>query len=177
MIGLPVAFDSQTAPGCATRAGPRGPSSVNATGRALDVAHHLQQRLPRAARRRPARGAIAEPGDDARDPLAVEVLAGDDDDAAALEVDRAGQDAAVPERVNRLAERLGRLQMLEPVDAVAVGGAERREQRIAEAADGGKLRALRGRRRASGARSMKLQVTSYKFKARENHIAAQPIGA
>ena len=29
--GLPVAFASHTAPGCATSAGPRGPSSVNAT--------------------------------------------------------------------------------------------------------------------------------------------------
>ena len=30
--GLPVAFASHTAPGCAMRAGPRGPSTVNAAG-------------------------------------------------------------------------------------------------------------------------------------------------
>ena len=63
---------------------------------------------------RPARGAVAELRDDAGDPLAVEILARDHDDAAALEVDRAGQNAAVPERVNGLAERLSRLQMLRP---------------------------------------------------------------
>ena len=40
-----------------------------------------------------------------RDPLAVEVLAGDDDDAAALEVEVAGEDAAVPEGVDRLPAR------------------------------------------------------------------------
>ena len=40
-----------------------------------------------------------------RDPLAVEVLAGHDDDAAVAEVERRGQDAAVPEREDRLAAR------------------------------------------------------------------------
>ena len=133
---------------------------------ALDVTHHLQQRLARPARRRPARGAVAEPGDDARDPFAVEVLAGDDDDAATLEVDRAGQDAAVPERVNRMAERLGGLQMFEPVDAVPVGRAERREQRVAEAADGGELRALRGGGAPGGA-FHEVTSSSYEFKAPE----------
>ena len=108
MMGLPVTFASHTAPGCATRAGPRGPSSANATGALLDVAHELQQRLPRPARRRPARRAVAEPGDDARDPFTIEVLARDDDDAAPLEVDRARQDAAVPEGVNRMARSLAR---------------------------------------------------------------------
>ena len=38
-----------------------------------------------------------------RDPLAVEVLARDDDDAAAAEVVGGRQDAAVPERHDRLA--------------------------------------------------------------------------
>ena len=87
--GLPVAFASQTAPGCATRAGPRGPSSVNAAGLPAAMSRFsCSSACDRAARRRSARRAVAEPLDDAGDPLAVEILAGDDDDAAAAEVDR-----------------------------------------------------------------------------------------
>ena len=103
-IGLPVALASQTAPGCATRAGPRGPSTVNAAGQpSRHLAPQLHERARAAARRRPARRAIAEPPHQPRHPLAVEVLAGHRDDAAVAEVERRREDAAVPERENRLA--------------------------------------------------------------------------
>jgi hypothetical protein len=74
-IGLPVAFASQIAPGCATFAGPRGPSSVNAAGfpppcRASAAAAPCARRVSTS----PAR-AVAEALDDAGDPLAVEILA------------------------------------------------------------------------------------------------------
>src|SRR5688572_6276234 len=84
------------------------------------VLYQLQHRLDAAARRRTARGAVAEALDDTRDPLAVEVLAGDDDDAAAAEVERGGQDAPVPERHHRLAAgRDDGVEMLQPLDAPA----------------------------------------------------------
>ena len=77
------------APGCATRAGPRGPSSVKPAGFPAAMSRvSCSSALRAAARRRSARRAVAEALDDAGDPLAVEVLAGDDDDAAAAEVVR-----------------------------------------------------------------------------------------
>src|SRR5688500_13936073 len=110
---------------------------------ALHLARHLQQRLHAPARRRPARRSVAEALDDARDPLAVEVLAGDDDDAAAAEVEGGGQDAAVPERHDRLAARGDdRVEVLEPLDAPAQRVAERRDHWVADAGNRGRLRAL-----------------------------------
>ena len=85
-IGLPVAIASQTAPLLACRAGPRGPSSVNAV--ASTGAHcldHVPQRTAGVSRTGPARGAVAEPLEDAGNPLPVEVLAGDDDQPGAPE--------------------------------------------------------------------------------------------
>ena len=49
------------------------------------VAPQLHERARAAARRRSARRAEAEALEDPGDPLAVEVLAGDDDDAAICE--------------------------------------------------------------------------------------------
>ena len=87
--GLPVAFASQTAPAWATRAGPRGPSTVNAAGRPAAMSRfNCSRALQRAARRGSSRGPVAEALDDAGDPFAVEVLAGDDHDAAAAEDSR-----------------------------------------------------------------------------------------
>ena len=83
---------ARRAPGCATRAGPRGPSTVNATA------------WPAVSSRRSCTSARAPPRDVdpravpkpnrarmPRDPLAVEVLAGDDDDAAVAPVERRRQ--------------------------------------------------------------------------------------
>ena len=90
-------------------------------------------RLRPAARRRSARRAVAEALDDPRDPLAVEVLAGDDDDAAAAEVEGGRQNAAVPERHDRLPARgADRVEMLQALDAPAQRVAERVDQRVAE---------------------------------------------
>ena len=84
------------------------------------VARQLQQRLAPAARRRAARGAVAESLDDAGNPLAVEILARDDDDAAAAEVVGGGQNAAVPERHDRLAAAArDRVEVLEAFGAPA----------------------------------------------------------
>ena len=66
---------------------------------------HLHERLDAPTRRRPARRPVAEALDDARDPLAVEVLARHHDDAAIAEEQHARQDAAVPERDDRALTR------------------------------------------------------------------------
>ena len=119
--GWPVAPASQTAPGWATRAGPA--RAIERERRRLprrQLAPQLHQRPHAAARRRPARGAVAEPLDDARNPLAVEILAGDDDDAAVAPVEGRRQDPPVPEREDRLAARRDdRVVMGESVDAPA----------------------------------------------------------
>ena len=132
-MGCPVAPASQTAPGCATRAGPRGPSTVKATGRpAVEIASQLHQRARRAARRRSARGAEPEPREERGNPLAVEVAAGDDDDAAIAEVVQPGEDPPVPERENRLTSRLQRSssKWLPPSTRQRQRAAERRDERI-----------------------------------------------
>ena len=98
----------------------------------LDVTYQLQQRASRTARRRAAGGPEPESCDDAGDPLAIEVLTGDDDDAAMLEVDRARQYPSVPEGVNWPAERLCRMQVLEAVHLEPIGRTERRKQRVSQ---------------------------------------------
>src|SRR6185436_13236416 len=100
------------------------------------IARQLPKGLAPAARRRPARRAVAEPFDDAGDPFAVEIFAGDDDDAAAAEVDGGGKDAAVPEGHDRLAAgtRDG-VEVLEPLRAPAQGRSEGCDQGIAEGWD------------------------------------------
>ena len=86
-----------------------------------EIAAQLDQRARAAARRRPTRGAVAEAPDDARDPLAVEVLAGDDDDAAIFPEEGCRQDPAVPEGEDgRLAGGDDGLVVLEAVDAPAI---------------------------------------------------------
>ena len=72
-----------------------------------EIAAHLHQRPRAAARRRSAGGRVAKAVDDPRNPLAVEVLARDHDDAAVAEVVEAGEDAAVPEGEDRLAAATG----------------------------------------------------------------------
>ena len=131
--GLPVAFASHTAPGCATRAGPRGPSTVKPAGFPAAMSRvSCSSACAAAARRRPAGGPVAEPLDDAGDPFAVEVLAGDDDDAAAAEVVGGGKNAAVPERHHRLVAGCDdRVEMLEPVGLPAQRRPERGDQPIA----------------------------------------------
>jgi hypothetical protein len=69
---------------------------------ARELTAQLHESTRTTARRRSTRAAIAEAADDARDPLAVEVLARDDDDAAVAPEERGGQDATVPEREDRL---------------------------------------------------------------------------
>ena len=82
-----------------------------------------------------------------RDPLAVEVLAGDDDDAAAAEVEGRGQDAAVPERHDRLAAaRRDRVEVLEPLRTPAQRRAEQRHHAVSERRDQRRFSTLRSRR-------------------------------
>ena len=152
---IPGALDSHTAPGWATRAGPRGPSIVKAVGCSLRVpspaaASPCGRRATRSARR-----SEPEPVDDARDPLAVVVLARDDDDAAIAEMKSAVQDAAVPDGVNavpagplRLATGVPRLQ---PATA-----------------------AVRPSSRSSGVARLAMAVTSARFFHERCHPEAPP---
>src|SRR5436190_8655444 len=95
-----------------------------------EIAPQLHQGPRAAARRRAARRAVAEPADDAGNPLAVEVLAGDDDDAAVFPEERGGQDAPVPEREDRLLTRGDDgFVVREPVDLPAIGRSERTNER------------------------------------------------
>jgi hypothetical protein len=90
------------------------------------VAPQLHQRAGATPRRRAPGRAITESRDDPRDPLAVEVLARDDDDPFVFPEERGGQDAPVPEREDRLAAgRDDCLIVLQAVDSPAIGGAER----------------------------------------------------
>ena len=49
-IGCPVSRASQTAPGCTDRAGPRGPSTVNAAGRPACMSRRSWARARRPSR-------------------------------------------------------------------------------------------------------------------------------
>ena len=71
------------------------------------LAPKLHERSRAAARRRATGRGVAKALEDPRDPLAVEVLAGERDDAAVAKVVKAGQDAAVPAGEDGLAARLG----------------------------------------------------------------------
>src|SRR5438270_2126900 len=97
------------------------------------VARQLQQRPACAARGRPARRPVAEALDDARNPLAVEVLARDHDNAAPPEIVRRGKDAAVPERHDRLTAAPDDAVVV--IDAVALPAKRRSEQRNQPVAD------------------------------------------
>ena len=104
------------------------------------VAHQLQHRLQPPARGGPPRRAEAESLDDARNPLSVEILARDDDDAAAAEVERGWKDAAVPEgHHGPAAGGDDRLVMLKPLDAPPQRVTKRVDEWIAEGSDGGDL--------------------------------------
>ncbi len=110
------------------------------------VARELQQRAPASARRRPPSLEVAEPPHDARDPLPVEILAGDRDHAAIAEVDGRRQDAPVPQREDRLsARRRDGFEMLGAVLAPPKGPPEERNQRVADGGDGPSLEALEAR--------------------------------
>src|SRR5687767_7593368 len=67
------------------------------------VALQLNERLYPAARRRPARSPVPESPNNPSYPLAVEVLAGDDDEAPAPPEEGPRQDPAVPQAQDRLA--------------------------------------------------------------------------
>ena len=174
MIGLPVTFASHTAPGCATRAGPLGPSSANATGRRSTSRTSCSSALRATARRRPACRAVAELRDDPRDPFTIEVLARDDDDPTPLEVDRARQNAAVPERMNRMPKRLRGIEMFERRRSGS-GRSSRGRQGLGS-------RVLKWRRApvacatklAMQADPCELQVTSYQFKANDGAEQLEP---
>ena len=126
-IGLPVAPASNTAPRCATRAGPRGPSTVNPDGLPRrKVAPQLNQRARAAARRRAPRGVVAEP-------LTIRAIHSPSKFWLMMTTmprlrkkSVAGQDAAVPEGEDRLlAGGDDRVVVLEALDAPAVGRTER----------------------------------------------------
>src|SRR5580765_473602 len=108
---------------------------------------HLDERFGAAPRRRTASRAVAEPLDDPRNPLAVKVLARDDDDATMFEVDGRREDAAVPERHDRLmAAEHDLVVMLKPFDAPRERGAERGADAIADHRDRRRLGTLQRRR-------------------------------
>ena len=137
---------SQTAPGCADRAGPRGPSTVKAATRpVLQLTAQLHERARAAARRRSPGRPKPEPGHQPRNPLAVEVLAGHGHDAAIAPVEGRGQDPAVPQREDRRAARPHQLVVvLGPFDPPAQRHSERSRQRICGRGNRGGLRAARG---------------------------------
>ncbi len=94
------------------------------------VAPQLDQRARAAARGRSARGAIAEPPDDAGNPLTVEVLAGDDDTAAILPEERGRQNTPVPESEDGLlAGRDDGFVVLEALNTPSVRGTEGSNER------------------------------------------------
>ena len=110
------------------------------------VARQLPQRLARPVRGRSARGTVAESFDDPGNPLAVEVLAGDHDDAAASEIVGRRQNASVPERHDRTAAARGNLlEVFEPFGAPAKRGPERRDQTVSGDGDGRRLEAFQRR--------------------------------
>ena len=125
--------------------------TVDAEGRRMAVRHvvaQLDESARAASRRGPARGAVPESADQPRDPLAVEVLARDDDDPAIAEVQRGRENASVPEREDRpaaLALDVGemRLSLLAP----RVGAAERFDDRRANRRDRRRLDVLSTRER------------------------------
>ena len=113
-----------------------------------EVPSQLHERARTASRRGAARRPEAEPVQDPRDPLAVEVLAGDDDDAAVTEVMEPRQDAPVPEREDRLPAAVDDgLVVLGAGDLPPVGPAEDREQRVSRERDQRRLDPLAGRER------------------------------
>ena len=98
------------------------------------IAAQLHQRAHAAARGRTPRRAEPEPLQDPRNPLAVEVLTGNDDDIPSSEVMKTGEDAPVPEREDRLMTGANHLiPMLGAVNLPAERRTERRDQRIANA--------------------------------------------
>ena len=126
--------------------GTAGPIERERHALRLHVADQLQQRLRPAARRRSARRAVAELRDDPRDPLAIVVLARDDDDAAALKVDRGGKDPAMPERMNGMQPASAdRVDVLGAADLPLPGRTERAKHRIPERRNRGDLRSLAAR--------------------------------
>jgi hypothetical protein len=107
------------------------------------VARQLQQRLPRASRRRSPCRAVSEPLDDAGDPLAVEVLARDDDDAAAAEKVGGRKNTSVPERHDRLVTGVtNRVEMMQTLGAPLQRRAQDRNGRITDGGDRSRLKAF-----------------------------------
>src|SRR5690606_32814578 len=111
-----LGLDVQRQDGAAGRAGEPGGARLRhltRPARAVDgegdgaavaqFAPELHERLRATARRRSARRAVAESVDDARDPLAVEILARDDDNAPVAHEQQPGHDAPVPEGIDGLA--------------------------------------------------------------------------
>src|SRR5437588_3216978 len=112
------------------------------TGRppVLHIAHQLQHRLQTAVRGGPARRAEAKALDDARNPLPVEILARDDDDAAAAEVVGGRKDAPVPEGHHGLTAGVDDgVVVMEAFNLPPQRVTERVDDRIAESGDGGDL--------------------------------------
>ncbi len=105
-------------------------------GRLTRRPHELPQGARAAARARTSRRAVAEARDDARNPLAVEVLADDHDHAALAPEPHARQDAAVPggQDEGRAAAGAGG-QAFGADHLDAPGRAERAQQRRAQPRD------------------------------------------
>ena len=84
--------------------------------------------------------------DDPRDPLAIEVLADDDDQAAAAEMEDPVHDSTVPARMNRMpVPVLGRATQILTLHTPPPGGRQQPQQRRGERADGRDLHTLRPR--------------------------------
>ena len=100
MIGTPVRCAAIAAPGANTCAGPRGPSGVTAALAAATPARESRPMSARLAapRRRAAHRGVAEAFGDARDDLAVAMLADHHRDPFAAMVPEQRQQLAVPER-------------------------------------------------------------------------------
>src|SRR5262249_28877054 len=88
------------------------------------------------------------PANHARNPFAVEVFARDDDDAAIAEVERGGEDAAVPEREDRLPPLVSQqAQHLAAALVPRVRAAQGLDDRHADRGHGGPLESLARRKR------------------------------
>src|SRR5918994_2632696 len=128
----------------------RAPRSVNRKTYRVTILHEAlgAQRCARGIPgRRSARGHVPEAVDDPGHPFAVEVVAGDDNDAAPAEVVEGGKDPAVPERHHGEPSRCeDAVEVLEAADLPTPGTADDIDHRVSDSRNRRGLESLAARR-------------------------------